>query len=381
MPKAIGFIGNPQSLPVGSRDNTGNIVHGHAARSMFEKPIAVTSSPDPENITSTRDRCSHIGFVAATMLHVNRVPRYIDGHARAAKFIESLELPIVTFGFGCQAPLGQSLADSNVDDRSIRLLRVVSDHSEKIAVRGSFTADLCFKYGVRNVEVVGCQSCYVAGLENHANFPTTPPAADRCVGHLSLSPDESEVLKLMMASGVDMIGQGDPLEEKISTGELSRDKFISQDHKFWISPLVRNAIGKGALDAGEYYDYIRNRFFKFYDVSAWKQHLSRYSFSFGTRFHGNMIAFHAGVPALWFVHDMRTEELCQHFSLPHIYHEKISGSTALSDLSGQADYSEFRRAFPGNLSRFMSYLEKNGVTDLVKPDFLRKTATVQGSAV
>lgn len=374
----IGFLGNPARLTEGARDNTGNIVHGHAARSMFHAPQPLRNLDDPETRTRARETFSHLAFVAATMLHVNKVPGYIDSHARMADFLEHTGLPVVTFGFGCQARRDQSLAEAEIDGRSVRLLRVISDLSHSIAVRGEFTAELCRKYGVGNVEVIGCQSAYMAGIANWGSLPDAPATPAAAVGHVSFGPDEGQVLRLIMQSGSNIISQGNPLEEAIARGRLSCAEFTRGAHDFGVWPEVRAILARGPETARRYHAFIRDRFHIFYDTETWKAHLEHYDFAFGTRFHGNMIALHAGVPALWLVHDMRTQELCNHLALSQMPHGEVGPQTRLQDLAAATDYNAFKAAFPANLARFMGYLERNGVTHLLRADFVQAARAING---
>jgi len=376
----IGFLGNLARLNPGSKDNTGNIVHGHAARSIFRKPQPLSKLDDPETAARARQTYSHLAFVAATMLHVNKVPGYIESHARMADFLEKTGLPVVTFGFGCQAALGQSLADAEVDSRSVRLLRVIADLSQSIAVRGAYTADLCRKYGVTNVELIGCQSAYVAGIANWGRLPKAPTRPKAPVGHVSFGPDERHVLNLMMQAGCDIIGQGNPLEQAIAAQALSAADLVSGNHAFGTWPTVRKLIGTDPDKARAYHAFIRERFHTFYDVDSWQSHFKNNDFAFGTRFHGNMIALQAGVPALWLVHDMRTQELCNHLSLPQIPHGAVGPRICIEDLAAATDYSAFKAAFPANLARFMAYLDRNGVTHMLRPEFVQAAQGITEAA-
>jgi hypothetical protein len=370
-PKArLGFIGNPAILQYGAKDNTGNIIHGYAARSIFENIQKITSSAEPGNIADVRAKCTHIGFVAATMLHVNRVPKYIQGHVGAANFVEKAGLPVCTFGFGCQAPLGQSVKDAEVDPRSVRLLQVIAAHARSIAVRGAFTADLCAKYGVKNVEVIGCQSAYVAGVANWAAKTEVRAPVQHAVAYLSLGPDERELLRLVLSSHSDIIGQGDPTEEGIRRGEISKAEFLSPNSKHWEPPYLVKLFEEGIVSREAYFDFVSDHFFKFYDVPNWIEHIrSRYDFCYGTRFHGNMAAFQAGVPALWLTHDMRTQELCEHLNLPFVEHSSLVEFKTLPALAAQCSYERFWSQFPARLRQFRQYLDGNGMTELLKPAF------------
>lgn len=364
----IGFIGNPAQLPAGSRDNTGNIIHGHAARGLFGNWQHVVSDPSPENVAAVRDSVTHIGMVAATMLHTRKPPKYADAHARAADFLEALDLPVVTFGFGCHAMLDDTVAEANVDARSIRLLRVIAERAGTVGVRGTFTADLCAKYGVKNVTVVGCQSAYVAALLN-LDRPALVTAGERPVVNVSLGPEEWPLLALAMKAGAGMIGQGDITEERIATGDITRDDFVADTGGYWLAPYVVRSLAAGRLTRGAYYDYIRAGFGKFYSVPEWRSHIAaRYDFCVGTRFHGNMVALQAGVPALWLVHDMRTKELCAHLNLPAVPHARLAEIGDLRDLAADCTYDAFWANMPARVREFTAYLEGNGVASLLAPD-------------
>jgi hypothetical protein len=373
--KQVGFIGNPSSLSYRSKNNTGNIIHGYAARVIFRDPGKASTELDDANIEKVRSECSHIGFVTATMLHPARAPAYVDSYAHTADFIEKAGLPVCTFGLGCHASLTQTVADANLDAVTIRLLHVVSAHSKSIAVRGPFTADLCAKYGVKNTEVVGCQSTYISGADNWETKTDIQARVSRPVANFSLRPDESHVLRLIMNSGSDIIAQDDATGEAVKLGEMSKAQFVSKET--WKYPFLTKMFEQGKLAPEHYYDYLRDHFHKFYNVSAWTKHIrDHYDFSFGTRFHGNMAAFMAGVPAVWLVHDMRTKELCEHLSLPHVDHSLVKDFDTVADLAAACSFQPFWSRFPQRLNEFMGYLERNGVSPLLKPAFVSKAKSI-----
>ena len=352
--KKIGMIGNPAALSAGSKDNTGNIIHGHAARYLFESAPSIKAFSTAENIERVRSEFTHLGFVAATNLHVKNAPDYIQGHVGAADFVEKLDLPVCVFGFGCHAHLGDTIAAANVDPRSVRLLRVLAERSKTVGVRGAFTADLCAKYGVKNVTVVGCQSAYVAALRN-TNCRALNTKGERPVVSFSWGPDERRLLRLAMEAGAGVIGQGDSTEELIAQGQIERDAFLAGDYR--LLGCFEDAMKCGELSRSDYYDYIKGHFFKFYDVGRWCAHITQsYDFCVGTRFHGNMAAFLAGVPSLWIEHDMRTRELCQHLGLPSINCAHLSEVRDLKQLTSECSYEAFWSRMPQLASEFLDYL-------------------------
>lgn len=64
------------------------------------------------------------------------------------------------------------------------------------------------------------------------------------------------------------------------------------------------------------------------------------SFAFGTRFHGNMVAMHNGIPALWVTHDSRTKELTDFLHLPSIPLKIINNTKYVEELFKYCNYDE-----------------------------------------
>lgn len=379
MSKGIGFVGNQGVQQKGTKGNTGNLIHGYAARAIFgDGQIRTPKITDasPEGIENSRAEFSHIGFVAATMLHVGQVPKYIDGHVWQAELIEKLGLPVCTFGFGCHAALGTKVSEAEVDERSIRLLRVLADHSATVAVRGEFTADLCAKYGVKNAEVIGCQSVYYAAAQNTPDAYKHRTRTGRHAASLSMRPDETATVQFMVENDIDYIGQDDRLQQRILEGGLSVEEFAANP-SLYVLPSIRKAMDDGLVSAQAYHAYVKKHFHIFYDVPEWIAHMAdSYDFVFGTRFHGGVAAMQAGVPALWLEHDMRLQELCRHFALPSIAQQDIARVHSIEDLKALCDFGPFALRIPRLMENFLTYLDKNGVTPLVDPGFLQQCQAV-----
>lgn len=377
----VGMFGNPPFLSYRSKDNTGNMIHGFAAHSLFQETIRVSPALDEANLEKIRAECSHLAFAMATTLHTRNPPPNVASRQSTTDFIEALGLPMCVFGLGCHASLSQTIADANVDPVTVRMLQVISAHSTAIAVRGTFTADLCAKYGVKNVEVVGCQSAYVSGMANWATQTRVSLPIQHPVANLTFSVDETEALRLAMTSGADLVGQNDQLSEEIKLGEFSRERYLSEKTVPGEYPFITQLFLQDKLSRETYFDYVRAHFHKFYNVPTWLAHMkSHYDFCFGTRFHGNMAAFMAGVPALWLSHDMRTQELCDHLGLPHVAHSQLNEFATVSDLAARCSYDTFWARFPKRLEEFRNYLDHNGVSPMLKPQFVTDSDAIIASA-
>jgi hypothetical protein len=148
-------------------DNSGNMIHAAAARRMisqyreWDRPGEWTDA----DIEQLRSEHSHLVFVTANLIRLGvpsdhpSMKELVTSLVALTKNIERAGLPLVVFGLGSQADLN-CRSDLMVTSETVRLLKVISDHSRKVAVRGSFTAETCVKLGIKNIEVVGCQSIF-----------------------------------------------------------------------------------------------------------------------------------------------------------------------------------------------------------------------------
>ena len=93
----VGFMGIPAEGRGGPRGNTGNYVHGYAARHILGEHVSIS----PRKLTDAmveeyRATLTHLAFVTATTLAVDN--SHIEPHEEHADRIERLGLPVVVFG-------------------------------------------------------------------------------------------------------------------------------------------------------------------------------------------------------------------------------------------------------------------------------------------
>lgn len=370
--KNIGIFGNAVRLGPDSRENTGNIIHAHAALSMFSAAESINPSVDDANIEKIRAQNSHLAYAAATVLQVNSTTPWIDKLTELADFIEKAGLPVVTFGFGHSSKNREfALRDAKVDHRSVHLLRVLADHSETLAVRGELTADLCEKVGIKNVSVIGCQSLYSAASKNKSLDWQHRDITGKSVTSITGGLDYTDQMAFCIRNNVDLIGQDEFSEHKISRGILPLNEFKGEGGAYVLPDSIRKGLNPGAVSLDDYYHYCLVHFHKFFNVETWSSHIKKnYDFAFGTRFHGNVAALQAGVPALWLTHDTRTVELCRHFRLPSIKAQDFWAYRTIDELKEVTDFTAFENRLPKLIGEFLHYLERNGVGGALKTEFV-----------
>jgi hypothetical protein len=347
-------------------DNSGNMIHAAAARRMILKYAEYKRAGEwiDADIERLRSEHSHIVFVTANLLRLGvpgdhpSIRRLVESQVPLAKNIERAALPVVVFGLGSQADLNGS-SEFIVAAETVRLLKVISDHSRKIAVRGAFTAEACARLGVKNVEVVGCQSMF---WHRSPEFSwklsePVPGAIDKVAFNFTDATSEANLVNQAMARGYDFIGQGNSAEEDLK--EQQAGISIPAPLKFGWD--VATAFERGLIDRVQYEHWIKNHFFQFRRPEAWLDHMRGYCFSYGTRLHGNMTAMLAGTRALWIVHDMRLKEVCDHFCLPWVELKEVRTGVGLEALCDRADYSACFKVYPDRYRTLFDYVEQAGL--------------------
>ncbi|MFN8683780.1 polysaccharide pyruvyl transferase family protein [Paracoccus sp. P2] len=364
---SVGFLGNSSQKREGSRENTGNFLHGFAARYVVgqHRDIFLNNLTE-ETVEDYRANLTHIAFVAANLVR-NRGNDALDsGHRKRADIIEKLNLPVVVFGLGAQARLGQSLSDMDISPDTRRLLAVISHHSSKIAVRGEFTADLCKHLGIHNVEVIGCQSCFISRRPDF-KIPelTETPNADRLVVNVTYHARELPLIKEAMSEGAAFIGQTEHFEYELAQlDEGAAIDNLPENVRSLISPQLYNLFKSGRLDFSEYHRWVREKFVQYYSMPPWFAKLSSGEFDacIGTRFHGNMAAMQSGVPSLWIVHDSRTQEFCDYLGLPQAPLKALSEEKTVGDIFDKYYRTDgFAKKYQEAYARFYAYLTEHGV--------------------
>jgi hypothetical protein len=362
IPAVIGT--KPFSWP--GDDNTGNMIHAAAARRMlarfveYDRPGEWTDA----DIERLRSEHSHLVFVTANLIRLGvpgdhpSIKGLMASLVTLTKNIERAGLPIVVFGLGSQAAL-YGPYEFTAAPEVLRLLHVISDHSRKIAVRGSFTADVCVKLGIKNVEVVGCQSMFWHRSPEFS-WTLTEPISDKAhdiVFNFTDAPAEANLITQAMGRGHDVIGQQNDAEEWVKANEAG--SALPERVKYNWGVAV--AFQKGLIDRSIYEQWIKKHFYQFRRPEPWLEHVRRYRFSYGTRLHGNIAAMLGGARATWIVHDMRLKEVCDHFCLPSIGFEEVRAGVDLQTLYDRADFSRCHRVYPERYRAFYDYVAEAGL--------------------
>jgi hypothetical protein len=274
-----------------------------------------------------------------------------------AAFIESVNLPCSVLGLGAQS----KNFDLNMDLKpgTKRFLYVIKERCISIGVRGEFTAELLNSFGISNVEVIGCPSYYMAekpevqiSKKNLTDPIRVAINLSRDVICHSFAPQAmmkaiSQILRDAMALSADYILQTEQEEMLIAEGEATDETYEKAVSHYHYAGLGADLKG-----------WMRKSVKIFWEPDRWIEAMSNYDFVIGQRFHGNICALRAGVPAFFVCHDSRTQELCQFLGLPHcdLRTQDLNRIENIYDLLDFSMYeSRYRELYP----RYKLLLEKN----------------------
>lgn len=338
-----------------SGENFGNILIGNAVQTF----LAENELFFREEICSpeeAQEKCQHIVIPAANFLWKNFDFKYMYD------FLEKTTLPITMIGVGAQAN-DRSIA-SQIHPNTLRLMKLVSERSASIGVRGYYTAEVLAVHGIHNIDVIGCPSFYTSRCPTiHIKKENAEPIRlavnfSRRVSSHSFHPDrmrmiENEVLKLAIEKNASFIAQ-DEIDEIAISYNISNSVNEEQITNYF-----------NTIDRESCLSFFHNHTKFFCNYTDWSKFIRKHNFSVGTRLHGNIMALINGIPALTIAHDSRTYEICALFNNPIIHVSSLDINKITIDLLKEAisesSFESFERSYALLYRRFVQFLNKNGL--------------------
>lgn len=278
-----------------------------------------------------------------------------------ADLIEPTNLPICIVGLGAQ---------SDIDEKSYpvlpagtqRMMKIISERSPQISVRGTFSAEVLNHYGIKNAVVTGCPSLLLAG--------EAAPSIRRF--------DHSQKQDISIGSTRHGFNPTDDFQRYFYTQAIKHDLDIVLQ-----SELADMYFALGRLDDAEILErataccsdfyqglaevvvpYLRSHAKVFFDLNPWLDYMSGKSLYVGTRVHGAIASLLSGTPAVLVCHDTRTEEMAHSLHLPHVLYRDIDTTRDLDFMSLYKDekQAEFEASYANYRATFHDFFHANGLT-------------------
>lgn len=333
--------------------NTGNMVWSEKCRKeiKFSKEIYIDHICDEDIRNNIKN--SVLVLPVSNNLSVNET----DFSKKLYKLIR-YDLKIILVGLGIQyggvTNTPRKLV-SVLPERKKRLLKMFAERCVSIGVRGELTAQCMDYIGIHNYRIIGCPSFYSSSIiENNQRFEQAN-IKNVCLNFTGGKRTEHKLLELVLKSGINskVIMQGiNDLSEIVLEKRSLTDNLLNKC-------FPGNDLAKDNVEA-----FWNSNAKIFWSLDSWEKFLAQESFSFsvGSRLHGNMLAFLNNIPSLWITHDSRTEEIIKLLKLPHISNKKLEKIKYIEELAEKCIYTEeFYKNFKKMRKQYISFLEENGI--------------------
>jgi Polysaccharide pyruvyl transferase len=339
--------------------NTGNLLIGHALkRQLRMEKVASDIALDPAYV---RENFDYVVIGAANMLY-----KAFDFTAYA-DFLEAVRLPCVIVGLGAQAPdFSHHIV---VPKGTERMVKIISERSKTLGVRGNFTAETLARMGVHNVRPIGCPSMYWScrpemTLRARVDASRLAVALNGSANVVDHAADAGAAQQLEAALGRLSHDRGYPyvlqnerhLMEIVAGAVMPNTGFI---------PRLKAMYGVDHLSPGEFVQFVQRNMKAYPDVESWRAEMARFDFVLGTRFHGCLIALLAGTPCHVFAHDARTLEMCELLQIPH-RDIRRSVDLDLRALYESLDLGALIAAYRRQYQNYVDFLDENQLDHVLK---------------
>lgn len=278
-----------------------------------------------------------------------------------ANYFSKIKIPVYPIGVGAQANSYDDieLLCQSIREPATRFIRAIYNTGGEFGLRGYFTKEVFDRLGFEGAVTIGCPSMYQAGR----NLKIEKRVDKSDTFHVLLNGDilylqQENLLRFLNDKSCVFMDQNE-FAKLLYSHQLKSD---SMDDGSCLRALIKEytLTGLKAL--------VNDRVKLIYDVPIWLQYIKsgNFSFSFGSRIHGNIAAILGGTPALVYYRDSRTRELAEFFDIPHI--NKVKKNITIQELFMQIDYNKFNANFEKKYDAFERFFIDRDILDSVSAD-------------
>lgn len=234
-------------------------------------------------------------------------------------------------------------SDFKYHPNTLKLLKDINEQAI-IACRGEYTLELLHKNGIKNAEAVGCPSLFHTKDYKFKVNKRNKLRKNAFVA-TGITPWASKHLSI------------DKIKEFFMYAKRNNVDFIEQANTKWIEHITK-------LDkqfSNELLSYLDKNNKIFFNIEEWRDYSRELDFTFGGRFHGNVIPLLEGVPALFITIDARTREMTEYLKLPSIDIRDFKFDMSIEQLYDLTDYTKFNSSYTDLYIKFERLANKNGL--------------------
>lgn len=291
----------------------------------------------------------------ANILNANKgVLHQLEGYT---ELIKKLKIPVYVIGIGLQADYYDeiSILAEEIQVPVKNFLSAIYEKGGELALRGYATKELLDKIMPNTAVVTGCPSMYQMGPNLKIDLKKV--AKEDFIPAINGN--------LTYLEKINMLNCFEKYQDSIY---FDQDEFAelmyfnNKSSKIDFVQMLRLLNSKTYLGLQL---FCKNRIKLIYDIPVWMQYLKNFTYSCGSRIHGNIIAILAGIPATVIVRDARTRELAEYFAIP-IYSCGRDNRKDIYELYLEADYSKFNKTFEEKYNLFEAFLRTHGIIDSIR---------------
>ena len=279
----------------------------------------------------------------------------------AVQVLEEVQLPVYVLGVGGQASGREKY---RLNDANLRFWKMVSERSKLVGVRGTYTADMLYANGIKNVEVCGCPSLFRAGRRDlritmprevrNVAFSIRREASATYTDDVQAYLAQQREFLLRVADSYDttVTIHGEPEEKGFFYKRrdlMDRAEAEFRSSGWWTADTEQKM---RALYS--------NRLFFFLDVSEYDAFIRSQDVAVGYRVHGVLPALANGKPGILVRYDSRSNELADSLAVPSVTAEealRLSPRELLESVS----FDDFNKVFSARYDKMKFVLEQNGL--------------------
>ena len=282
-----------------------------------------------------------------------------------ADFLELTDLPITMIGLGAQTNDRSLIAE--IHPNTLRLVKIISERSPSIGVRGFYTAEVLAAHGILNIEVLGCPSLYTFGAPPTVLADTKSLCVENLVVNFSrkvqvhsfnpntLNLIDNSLIELAIKHNLPFIAQDEVEEVALASGNASEND---------ISIICSYFSKAKKADLINYFSKSTNYFS---NVDSWSNFMKSRSGCIGSRLHGNIAALINGIPSMIIAHDSRTLELCALTGAPHLNVSNMCSEQAspefILDKFKSSDYTLFISNMTHLFAKYKNFLNSHNLAN------------------
>ena len=332
-----------EDLYVGTNTNSGN---GLIATSLA-KILGVETYPGGiQNIFTCRKEHVDFAYVNKNYSHAILILQDHIGEqwnhlpwARMQGVLEALDLPLIVFSLGsCGVDKTPEVIANEISTPAKNFFGYLSRKAVSIGIRGTVTGQVMDLLGISNYQVVGCPTYFESGRDRVVERPTLTPES-MVVGAGLFTSNTIEPVRYVLQSEVEL------LKALIDIAPITPQDASTFMDVPWpdYAPKFLDALAHDRVNF-------------FTDPTEWSELFDEsVALTVGTRVHGSIVSLNKGRPSLVTAGDVRAEEMCRLFQIPH-YPGAYLADVPLDELAEMADPTGLNAAYPQLYDNFRAWL-------------------------